>query len=107
MIVKTPLCPTRILAKGYGWVDHRLLRDGHLRLCTPSSMALYLLLALAADGDGLSFYGDRLVCNLLGLTLAELEEARMNLISNGLVAWKAPLYQMLDVPRQPGKGERP
>ena len=59
MIVNPSLNPTRILPKGYGWADHRLLRDGHLRRCTPSSLALYLLLVLAADGDGLSFYGDR------------------------------------------------
>lgn len=103
MIVKTPLKPTRILPKGYGWADHRPLRDGHLRPCTPSSLALYLLLVLAADGDGLSFYGDRLTGHLLSLTQAQLEEARGNLCRNGLIAWGAPLYQVLDVPRQPGK----
>ncbi|MDQ0288252.1 hypothetical protein [Oligosphaera ethanolica] len=105
MVIKTHLRPPRVLAKGYGWADHRLLRDGHLRLCTAHALALYLFLVLAADGDGLSFYGDRLTCHLLGMSHAELEEARNNLLGNGLIAWGAPLYQVLDVPGQPGKGD--
>ena len=88
----------RRVPAGFGWVDHRVLRAGFLRLLTPDAMALYLLLVLASDSEGLSFYGDGLTANLLGLTRDRLEKARRNLISAGLVAWEEPLYQLLEIP---------
>ena len=104
MIVKSPLRPTRLVPSGFGWVDHRLLRDGHLRACSTHALALYLLLVLAADGQGISFYGDRLVKNLLGLSTEQLADARACLVRTGLIAYEAPLYQLLEIPSSPEGG---
>lgn len=90
----------RRIPKGFGWVDHRLLREGHLRGCSSDALALYLVLLCAADGQGLSYYGDGLVCSLLGWSKGRLEAARHCLLEAELLAWEAPLYQVLEVPAE-------
>lgn len=100
MIEKLPLVPGRLrrIPPGFGWVDHRLLRDGHLRRCSPDALALYLVLLTAADRQGLSHYGDALLCSLLGWSRGRLESARENLEQADLLAWSPPLYQVLELP---------
>jgi hypothetical protein len=39
--------------RGFGWIDHRLLRDGYLGRCSTESLALYVLLVCASDAQGL------------------------------------------------------
>ena len=68
MISREPLAPPRPVPRGFGWIDHRFLRDGHIRLRTHRELSLYLLLVLAADSRGVSFYGDRLARRILGHT---------------------------------------
>lgn len=99
MIDKFPLQSHRLrhIPKGFGWADHRLLRDGYIRNCSSDALALYLVLICASDGQGLSFYGDGLVCSLLGWSRGRLEAARCNLIQQDLIAWEAPLYQILEL----------
>jgi hypothetical protein len=100
MVEKFPIksdCLRRI-PNGFGWVDHRLLREGHMRVCSSDALALYLVLLCAADGQGLSYYGDGLLCSLLGWSKGRLEAARTCLNEAELVAWDAPLYQVLEVP---------
>ena len=104
MISREPLAPPRPVPRGFGWIDHRFLRDGHIRLRTPRELSLYLLLVLAADGRGVSFYGDRLARRILGLGREEFENARAGLVSAGLVAWEPPVYQMLALPARPEGG---
>lgn len=100
MIDKFPLESENLrrIPKGFGWIDHRLLRNGYLRHCSTDALALYLVLICAADGQGLSFYGDGLVCTLLGWSRGRLDAARQCLINNRLIAYEAPLYQVLEVP---------
>ena len=107
MVDKMPLMSHRLrrIPKGFGWVDHRLLRDGHIRACSSDSLAHYLVLLCASDGQGLSFYGDGLVCSLLGWSRGRLEKAREALQKADLIAWEAPLYQVLEVPEEK-RGER-
>ena len=98
MTNKEPLAPPRHIPAGFGWIDHRFLRDGHIRLRTRNGLALYLLLVLAADRQGVSFYGDRLIRHILGFGEAEFEEAREELVHVRLVAWSRPVYQVLELP---------
>ena len=58
-------------------------------------MALYLFLVTVADAQGLSFYADASIARLLSLSLHRLETAREALLGAGLVAYEAPLYQVL------------
>ena len=92
-----PQRPRRTPAR-FSWIDHRLLRDGHLAACTsPEALALYLLLVAACDARGLSYYSDKRLGKLLGLDADRLAKARRRLIKNGLIAWRKPHYQVLSL----------
>jgi len=95
----------RRIEKSFAWLDHRLLRDGFLKVMTPSEHSLYLFLVLAADRDGVSFYRQEKIADALGLDYGEFRRARRRLIERGLIAF-APYhehtpngyYQVLPVP---------
>jgi hypothetical protein len=87
-------------SRGFGWIDHRLLRDGYLERCSSQALALYLLLVCASDAQGLSYYSDPRAAQLLGLELAALAQARRELIKLGLIAYQKPLYQLLSLERE-------
>ena len=84
-------------SRGFGWIDHRLLRHGYLERCSSQALALYLLLVCASDAQGLSYYSDRRVAQLLSLELAALSHARGELIRLGLIAYQKPIYQLLSL----------
>jgi hypothetical protein len=52
-------------------------------------------LVTVADAQGLSFYGDGSIARLLGFSPQRLEAAREGLVRAGLIAYGAPLYQVL------------
>jgi hypothetical protein len=98
MIRKQPLDLRRLRSRpprGFGWLDHRLLRQGYLARCSPLALALYCLLVCAGDDHGLSFYRDQSICELLGLEPALLRQVRRELVGIGLIAYQRPLYQVL------------
>jgi len=101
MIEKYPIKSERIrkIPKGFGWVDHRVVQNHEFMSgCSTDAKALYFILITVADQEGLSFYGDALLCSKLGLSKGRLEAARRNLIEVDLLAWEKPLYQVLEVP---------
>jgi hypothetical protein len=106
-VEKLPIVSNRLrrISDGFGWVDHRLVQDGHLRGCSSDGLALYLVLVTVADQDGLSYYGDSLLSALLGWSRKRLETARENLLAADLIAWGAPLYQALELPEANGGGK--
>jgi len=89
----------RRVPEGFGWVDHRLVRDGHVRGRSGGALALYLFLVTVADGDGVSYYSDETLCGHLGLSQKDLIRFRRELVESGLVAWSRPFYQVLALPR--------
>ena len=98
MIRKHPLDSHRLRTRpprGFGWLDHRLLREGYLGRCSAPALALYCLLICASDGQGLSFYGEARLQQMLHLDLATLRGARHDLLALGLIAYREPLYQVL------------
>ena len=94
---KRLLVPSRVrrVPRQFSWVDQRLVRDRHITHCDPETLALYLFLVTVADARGLSFYADTSVGRMLSLPLARLQAARATLIRAGLIAYEAPLYQVL------------
>jgi hypothetical protein len=94
----------RRVPEGFGWVDHRLVRDGHVRGRSGGALALYLFPVTVADGDGVSYYSDETLCGHLGFNLYDLGKFRRELVESGLVAWSRPFYQVLALPRA---GDRP
>ncbi|HLX73870.1 MAG TPA: hypothetical protein VKR26_03995 [Terriglobales bacterium] len=87
--------------RGFGWIDHRLLREGYVGRCSVQALALYLLLVCAADAQGLSYYSDTRAAALLGLEKLALLNARRELILLGLITYERPLYQLLSLEREP------
>ncbi len=108
MVRKRLLRPERLRAvpSQFSWLDHRLVRERHLDRCSTEALALYLFLVTVADAKGLSYYGDASVCKRLGLESAQLDAARQALIDADLVAYEAPLYQVLSLDR-PATVEQP
>jgi hypothetical protein len=109
MIRKRVLRPDRVrqVPPQFSWVDQRLVRDRYIAQCNNQALALYLLLVTVADAQGLSYYGDATLCRGSSMQPARLHQARADLITAGLIAYEAPLYQVLSLtaappPRQPG-----
>ena len=92
-----PVDPTRVrtLPPHFAWIDHRL-RD-RLRGLSLEAIALLLFLHLAADKTGCSFWADATVATKLGLREGDILQARARLVATGLVAYRAPRYQLLPV----------
>ena len=79
----------------FSWVDHQLVRGNHLMKATAPAWALYLVLVTVGDEHGLSYYADRTLARLLSLSDEGLAEARRQLLHAGVIAYEAPLYQVL------------
>jgi hypothetical protein len=99
MIRKYPICPDRIRTtpEQFSWIDHRLVRDRHIERLTHEAAALYLFLVTVGDSQGLSYYANHNLCRHLTMDDALLTEARNCLLRAGLIAYKSPLYQVLDL----------
>jgi hypothetical protein len=99
MIVKTPILRERVrkVPKSFSWIDHRLVRDGHIESCSHAAGFLYLFLVCVSDDKGLSYYGDHTLMKKLSMEETAFEKARSELVRMGLLAWQAPLYQVLSL----------
>lgn len=85
----------RRMPEGFGWIDHRLVREGHLQRANAPAWALYLILVTVGDEHGLSYYSDQSLARLLSLGVDEVAAARRQLVRADLLAYEAPLYQVL------------
>lgn len=108
-VIKRVLCPQRLrqVPSQFSWIDHRLVRDRHISRCSADALALYLFLVTVADGQGLSYYSDRTVLQLLPLEAPALVHARQELVAAGLIAYQRPLYQVLALDVAAPKSPRP
>jgi len=100
MIKKRILNADRIrkIEGGFSFVPHRFLTDGFLAALDPAEALLYLFLVLAADRNGLSFYGYDAICNLLKLPLEQYIEAKDGLIAKDLIGFDGTIFQVLELP---------
>ena len=60
-----------------------------------------MLLVLAANRHGVSFYGYATICSLLNLHRERYLEARNGLIARDLVAFDGTRFQVLSLPERP------
>ena len=99
MIEKRVVCRERVreVPEQFSWVDQRLVRHDHIRRCDCRGLALYLLLVTVGDAQGVSYYSDATAARLLSLSVAEVQEARRQLVAVGLIAYERPLYQVLSL----------
>lgn len=98
-VEKAPFVRDRIrkIASGFGWVDHRLVRDHHVERCSHAALALYLFLVVVADGEGVSWWSERSLSGRLGMDVDRLRQARTELEAADLVAYEAPVWQVLQL----------
>jgi hypothetical protein len=100
---KVLLCPERQrqLPSQFSWIDQRLARHRWFEQASAAAWALYLFLLTVADAQGLSYYADRTLCQRLGWSPSALSAAREELLGLGLIAYRAPLSQVLALDRLP------
>jgi hypothetical protein len=100
MILKRPIYPDRIrkITGSFSWVDHRLISDYYLQQMTCFEIPLYFFLVLVGDKQGLSFYSDASICELLKIESVEYYRARERLIDRSLIAYNNGLFQVLQLP---------
>jgi hypothetical protein len=100
MVQKKILRPDRLrqVPVQFSWIDQRLVRDNFLRCGEPTAWALYLVLVIVADAQGLSYYSDATLSRLVKLEPLQLARARQQLIAGDLLAYQKPLYQVLALP---------
>jgi hypothetical protein len=96
----------RVIRGSFSWIDHRFLREGFDEGLTRLEKLLYFVLVAVSNQDGVSFYSDYRLAELLDIRYPhELEAARRELVARDLIAYERGLYQVLDLPaRSPTLG---
>ena len=97
--VKQVLRPERLrqVPEQFSWVDQALVARHFIDRCDARASALYLFLVTVADAQGLSYYGAATLAQRLHLRPEELGAARQQLMDLDLIAYQAPLYQVLSL----------
>jgi hypothetical protein len=104
---KVLLCPQRVrrVPRQFSWVDQRLVGDHHIERCDADALALYLFLVTVADAQGLSYYSEAVLARRLSMDGARLRKATDGLLRTGLIAYRPPFYQVLDLTPPPERPE--
>lgn len=100
MIQKRILMPDRVRRlprTDWAWVDRRFLRDFAPKL-SGDAVFLYYLLVAVSDKNGLSFYGDNSLAQMVRTPQSRLLLARQELVDWNLIAYDSPLTQVLALP---------
>lgn len=85
---------------GFSWIDRRFLREFAVRL-SGDAVFLYFFLTAVSDKHGLSYYSEATLALRLRTSEAAILQAREELITYDLVAYQAPLTQVLSLPKTP------
>lgn len=82
------------------------MRAGYLPRASAQAWALYLVLVTVGDEHGLSYYSDPSLARLLSLPVDGIVAARRQLIAAEVIAYEAPLYQVLALAAAAREGGR-
>jgi len=89
----------RSIRGSFSWIDHRFLREGFDQGLTRLEKLLYFILVAVSNQDGVSFYSDARLAELLDNRFPhELDGARKELVARDLIAYEGGIYQVLDLP---------
>ena len=105
---KKILDPNRIkkIRGSFATFEHRFLRDGYFESLNIKERDLYFFLGLAADRNGVSWYGYDKICGIMECLLDEYIDARNGLIDKQLIAFDGYMFQVLDLPEKPVSEQR-
>lgn len=100
---RNPLRPDRVprIDGSFAAIPHRFLRDGFWASLEHHETLLYVLLALVADRQGMSFYRDDRLAGILRFTLDDFLSARAGLLRKDLIAHDGARHQLLALPPRP------
>ena len=88
----------RSIRGSFSWIDHRFLREGFDQGLSRLEKLLYFVLVAVSNQDGVSFYSDARLAELLDIRFPhELEAARNELVARDLIAYEDGIYQVLDL----------
>ena len=89
----------RSIRGSFSWIDHRFLREGFDEGLTRLEKLLYFVLVAVSNQDGVSFYSDARLQELLDIRFPhELDGTRKGLMARDLIAYERGIYQVLDLP---------
>jgi len=89
----------RSIRGSFSWIDHRFLHEGFDQGLTRLEKLLYFALVAVGNQDGVSFYSDARLAELLDIRFPhELGGARKELVARDLIAYAGGIYQVLDLP---------
>lgn len=100
MFAKRILVPDRVRRlprDDWSWLDRRFVREFSAKL-SGDAVFLYFFLATVSDKHGLSYYSDTSLALRLRTTELTIAAARDELITFDLIAYRAPLAQVLSLP---------
>jgi len=111
MMKKRPQPPRpdriRSIRGSFSWIDHRFFRQGFDQGLSRLEKLLYFVLIAVSNRDGVSFYSDERLVELLEIRYShELSGARNELIGRDLIAFEQGVYQVLDLPPHPQNPDR-
>jgi len=89
----------RSIRGSFSWIDHRFLRERFDEGLTRLEKLLYFVLVAISNQDGVSFYSDARLSELIDIRFPhELDGARNELVARDLIAYEGGIYQVLDLP---------
>jgi len=110
-VEKRILDPQRVrrIPPSFSWIDRRFVSEEWIDRLSRHEILLYLFLVTVADSSGLSYYSDGRTALTLKIPADDLERARDGLLRHRLIAYEAPLYQVLSLasPSRPARQEVP
>lgn len=101
MIKKEPIISERVrrIEGAFGWIPREFIVCGHIKELTREELLLYFFLVAVGDRQGLSFYGDKRVCEILKIDQDTLKRCRIGLEEKSYIEYEKPLYQVLSLPK--------
>jgi hypothetical protein len=101
---RAPLVPERVRrigGRGFAFIPNRFLLEGFFAALEQDELLLYMLLVLAGNRDGISFYHYDTICSLLRIPIDRYLEARRGLLEKDLIAFDGTRFQVLELPERP------
>lgn len=84
-------------AKSYSIIDHNFLHGGYLHRLSHPALILYLFLVVVGDKDGMSFYGERAIMEILRLSEEELHQAHLELLKEDLIDYRSSYWWVKNI----------
>jgi hypothetical protein len=91
------LSRVRHLSRRFGWVDRRIFWDGHLARMSQVEVAVYLVLCVVADRNGLCWCTRKTLAAQTKHSVGHVQEALRSLTARGLIAVQGRFIQVLDI----------